>query len=155
VSLPAPILYSVELLTWWHVAIWAAVVLMIGLQGSQSELSLLAKLGFAAAAVALFYLLFMPIIGQVFGDKFSLSQVWPTSALIGIGVAATFYLYIFAINDKDAPTDFFIFGFLIHSVFLGLVLNLFLFLVPRVVSYGPAEIPAMSWGVINQTQGLP
>lgn len=148
----APLKWVVATLTVWHLGIWASLAAFLGWSawrraqldtGSQA----LVEFAFGQLSLIFVYVLGALILGQIFGDKFKFSQVWPTSMVLGVILAAGFVLYV-QFMDRGAPqVAFKLFAFLFFSIFLGLGLNLFLYALPRSVGWGLFEIPTASWGV--------
>lgn len=87
------------------------------------------------------------VFGQVFGDKYSFNQVWPTSLVLGILVAAFFMLWVHFTGSSPPQIGFEVFAFLFFAAFLGIAFNLFLYVMPRLVGLGLIDLPRFSWAV--------
>ncbi len=152
----APLKYAWNAITIWHFL--ALVVFMLptvwsywtGTADDRAIGSSASGVMFLTFMLCWAYFLFAPTFGQVFGDKFTFSQVWLSSIVLGLTMSAAFVSYGFSQRDQLVDSEqigFAVFAFLFFSVFLGLVLNFFLWLLPRMAGWGAAELPKYDWAV--------
>jgi hypothetical protein len=139
-------------LTYWHFAIWVAFasVVLWKEAAAPGTIDWSFKVWFAAVMMPVMCCWVGPIIGQIFGDKFAWSQLWPTGLVIG-GTVSTFYVVGIvgsAWNERSASL-----ALLAAPVWLGATLILGLFMaatswaMPRMIDSGLVELPKASWGV--------
>ncbi len=138
----APLVYLWDTLTVWHVAIWIALPLLmgVGLQLLADEPVLWKVLPLYLIILAITYGIFALIFGQVFGDKYSWSQLWPSGALLGGSFGALIFV------DRSTtrpPTAFDFFGWAMAALFFPFCIWLF----PRILGFGLIDFPKLSWGV--------
>lgn len=145
-----PLTYAWRSITLVHAAIFAALVLVPVVMPRANQPDTVDFPGFPLNAVMILaaYFLFAPIVGQVFGDKFSFSQVWPSSAVLGMIFAGILVGAAGVVEGRSGPIGFLVFAFVAGSVFLGLAFNLFLYVFPRMVGWGIVQIPKAPWGVV-------
>lgn len=146
--MPAPLAYALGLVGPMHFGVWLLVPIALGVSIQDGSVDInLSQISVMLVLLALGYLLFMPMIGQIFGDHYSFAQVWPASAILGVLISAAFVGFV-AISDPKAGLGFAFVAFAVFSVFLGLALNLFLWLMPRMVRlFAMIDLPKYSWGV--------
>ena len=152
----APLRYAWNTVTIWHfvaLAAFMAPATWSYLSGRASVTSVTSEFGgllFFTFMICWMYFLMAPIIGQIFGDKFSFSAVWPSSIVLGVAMSAAFVTFSFSRDTEAFTTEllgFALLAFAFFSVFLGVALNAFLWLAPRMVGYGVVNFPKLSWGV--------
>ena len=138
----APLAYVWSTLTEWHVAIWIAFPLLMGavlpLRAGKPVLWKVLPLYLIILAIA--YGVFALIFGQIFGDKYSWSQLWPSGALLG----GSFGALLFA--DRSAsrpPIAFVLLGVTVAAGFYTFCIWFF----PRFIGLGLIDFPEASWGV--------
>lgn len=136
-----PLLYVWETLTVWHVAIWLTVSLVLGLVLPLRDGRPVVWAWFAAGPpiLAIVYALLAIATGQLFGDKFTLAALWPSTSLLG-GVSVGLLL---AGSAGRPPWP-------ISLFFVGVGAGLFTFalwFLPRVAGLGLIDFPEASWGV--------
>ncbi len=139
----APLAYVWGTLTVWHVAVWLAfailqgVVLPLRYGGSVNWFSL----PFFLIMLAIFYGIFALMFGQLFGDKYSWSQLWPSGVLLG----GSFGALVFARTRSSIrpPVAFALLGVVLAAAFYTFCL----WLLPRIVGFGLIDWPKFSWGV--------
>jgi hypothetical protein len=139
----APLAYIWGTLTIWHILIWLALSLLVGVVVPRrfgclvSGLSLPMFLYMLAIAYGIFALMF----GQVFGNTYSWSQIWPSGALLGGAFGAL------AFSPKglsqSLPLPVALFSIAMSAAFFAVGL----WLLPRMVGLGPIDWPKLSWGV--------
>ena len=138
----APLAYLWGTLTVWHVAIWIAFPLLMGvvLQLLADEPVLWKALPLYLIILAIVYGIFALIFGQIFGDKYSWSQLWPSGALLGGSFGALLFVDRSA---KGLPTALGLFGVAMAAVFFPFCIWLF----PRTVGFGLIDFPRYAWAV--------
>lgn len=148
-----PIRYVWSTISFWHVAIWLGLSVINGWGiislGSAYGDGLLPWIHVSLGTLSLVwgYMLLAIIVGQIFGEKFTFSEVWPTSAVLGLLLAAGFVSFVLTTSSNRLELSSSVFVFVVFAVFLGLTLNLFLYVMPRMVGLGIIELPKMPWGV--------
>ena len=78
-----PLKYATSTMTPYHflaLAIVAAVPLFSGWADGQTKAALQAVI--TATSIILSYAWMAPIVGQIFGDNFSWSQIWPSAFVL-------------------------------------------------------------------------
>jgi hypothetical protein len=139
----APLAYIWGTLTIWHIAIWLALSLLVGVVmplrfgGSVNWLLLPMFLYMLAIVYGIFALMF----GQVFGNTYSWSQIWPSGALLGGAFGAL--LFVPNGSSKPSPFPFALFGVVVAAAFYTFCLWLF----PRIAGFGLIDFPKLAWGV--------
>jgi hypothetical protein len=138
----APLAYVWGTLTLWHMAIWIAFPLLMGvvlkLRADGPVLWKVLSLYLTILAIA--YGIFTLIFGQIFGDKYSWSQLWPSGALLGGSFGALLF------TDRSAsrpPVAFVLLGVTVAAGFYTFCIWLF----PRIIGFGLIDFPKLSWGV--------
>ena len=142
-----PLVYAFRSLTWVHAVIYVLLVILPVVFPARDTSNPFVNLPASAIMIAAAYFLFAPVVGQIFGDKFAFRQVWPSSAVLGAIFAAILVGVAYFSEPRTSSPGFLIFAFLASGLFLGLVLNLFLYVAPRAVGWGIVEMPKASWGV--------
>ena len=139
----APFAYLWGTLTVWHMALWLAFPVMIGvvLPLRANEPIIWKVLPIALIMGATFYGIFALIFGQIFGDKYTWSQLWPSGALLG----GSFGALIFVPNgsSKQPPFAFSLIGVAVAAA----VYTICMWLFPRIAGFGLFDFPKLSWGV--------
>jgi hypothetical protein len=143
-----PIKYAAGTLTKWHFGIWIFLSLLLPLLsiGSVPLEILVGNAAIMANFVAMCYLIFAPMVGQSYGDKYSWSQVWPTAFFIALVIAAIFCLN-FARADPDFPLSSAIAFLIFGTVWFGICLSLMMWLLPKAAAWDPKRYPKKPWGV--------
>lgn len=144
-----PLLYAWRSITLVHILLLSAIVILPELFPAAGRADPNPTMRFAINAILLTaaYFLFAPMVGQIFGDKYSFAQVWPSSAALGMVFTGILFATAYSTEPQSSPIGFLIVGFLALSLFLGLALNLFLYVAPRAVGWGIVEWPKAPWGV--------
>jgi hypothetical protein len=138
----APLAYLWGTLTVWHLAVWLAFPVLVGvvLPLRAGKPVLWKVLSLFLILLAIGYGIFALIFGQVFGDKYSWSQLWPSGALLGGSFGALLF------SDRSAtrpPTAFVLFGVAMAAVFYTFCIWLF----PRILGFGLIDFPKYAWAV--------
>lgn len=139
----APLAFIWGTLTIWHIVIWLAVSLLVGVVlplrfgGSVNWLSLPMFL----YMLAIVYGIFVLMLGQVFGNTYSWSQIWPSGALLGGAFGAL--AFVPKGSSQPLPLPFALISVAIFATFCAVGL----WLLPRMVEFGLIDFPKTSWGV--------
>ena len=142
-----PIKYAAGTLTKWHFGIWILLSLIPLLSVGSVPLGILVgDIAMTANVFALFYLILAPMIGQIYGDKFSWAQVWPSAVIIAFLLSAFFGL-TFIRTDPKLPLSSAIVFVIFGTVFFGICLSLMLWLMPRAAAWDPKRYRKKAWGV--------
>ena len=83
-------------------------------------------------------------------EKFAFSMVWRSSVALGVSWATAFVWFSWVRHDSILTAEkvaLAMFAFVFFSAFLSLALNLFLWLLPRMVDLKPFSLPKYPWGV--------
>lgn len=148
----APLRWVTGTLTIWHFVVWAAFFVLCVWPAAQSSNAMPWPLRLWAAVIMLplFYCWIGPIMGQIFGEKFDWSQLWPTGLAIG-ALLSTFYVVGLsgaAWSEKSVTLALVAVPvWLFAAMFFGLFISATSWLMPRIVDIGPLEMPTASWGV--------
>ncbi len=139
----APLFYVVGTLTVWHLAVWLTIPALVGIvlplrDGRPIRWK---WLPIYMLLLVVMYGIIILAFGQVFGDKFTLATLWPTSALLGglfVGLS------IFSSDPASRPPSGLTLAFsLIGPAFVTFAL----WLLPRMAGLGLMDFPKLSWGV--------
>lgn len=139
----APLFYVVGTLTVWHLAVWLTIPALVGivLPLRDGRPILWAWLPIYMLLLVVMYGIMILAFGQVFGDKFTLAPLWPTSALLGglfVGLS------IFSSDLASRPPS----GLALVFSLIGAAFFTFaLWLLPRMAGLGLMDFPKLSWGV--------
>lgn len=142
-----PLRYSAGTLTKWHLLAWLAISLIpLASLNRAPPLEILGHCLMGACGFALLYLIAAPLVGQVYGDKFTWSQVWPSVFIVAFLLMTWFCLGFI----QDAPN----FGLTEAIVILtfgtlwfGICLSLLTWLAPKASAWAPKRHPKKPWGV--------
>jgi hypothetical protein len=139
----APLFYVVGTLTVWHLAVWLTISALVGivLPLRDGRPILWAWLPITMLWLAVMYGIIILAFGQVYGDKFTLATLWPTSALLGgLFVGRS----IFGSDSASRPP----LGLaLVFSIIGAAFITFALWLLPRMAGLGLMDFPKLSWGV--------
>lgn len=136
-----PLLYVWDTLTVWHVAIWLAVPLVVGvvLPLRDGRPVMWAWLAGALPLLAIAYAVLAIATGQLFGDTFTLAALWRSTALLG-GVSVGLLL---AGPQRRPPWPISLFFVAAGAGFVTFAL----WFLPRAAGLGLIDFPKASWGV--------
>lgn len=100
----------------------------------------------------MFYAMTSLVVGQLFGDHYSWSQVWPSGLMLGALVSSNFALWIARAiwQAKNKRLQLLALGSFVVPLaagFFGLFFSVAWWLLPRVVGLGLIDFPKLSWGV--------
>jgi hypothetical protein len=149
-----PLRWVIETLTIWHYLAWAAFFGLSFWRGPADKEAMPINLRLWAGIIMLpiFYAMTSLVVGQLFGDNFSWSQVWPSGLMLG-GLVSSFFLVGFAEaiwHGDGRRLELFAFGgFAIPFAagFFGLFFSVAWWLLPRAVGFGLIDFPKFPWGV--------
>ncbi|WP_285711585.1 hypothetical protein [Erythrobacter oryzae] len=136
-----PLLYVWDTLTVWHVAIWLAVPIVVGvvLPLRDGRPIMWAGLAGALPMLAIAYAVLAIATGQLFGDKFTLAALWRSTALLGgawIGL-------VLAVSQWRPPWPVSLFFVAAGAGFVTFAL----WFLPRAAGLGFIDFPEAAWGV--------
>lgn len=136
-----PLLYVWDTLTVWHVAIWLAVPIVVGvvLPSRDGRPIMWAWFVGALPLLAIAYAVLAIAAGQLFGDKFTLAALWRSTALLG-GVSVGLLL---AGSRQRPPWPVNLFFVAAGAGFVTFAL----WFLPRAAGLGLIDFPEASWGV--------
>ena len=148
----APLRWVTGTVTIWHLIAWVAffVICIWPVSDPSKAMPWHLRLWSAVVILPVMYCWMGPIVGQIFGDKFVWSQLWPS----GLAIAAVFSMF-FLVALGGAAWDerslalalLAIPMWLFASMFFGLFFAATSWVMPRVVDAGLVELPKPSWGV--------
>ena len=147
-----PLLWVIGTLTPWHYGVWAAFLGLSIWGGQKNEETMPLPLRLLAGLIIfpVFYGMIAPIVGQVVGDHYNWSQLWP-SAFILSGVLSLWFLVPVSFGGtlkKDwGVLAFGLFGFGIATAIFGLFFAGSWWLFPRIIGFGLFDFPKYAWGV--------
>ena len=142
-----PIKYAAGTLTKWHLLAWLTISLIPLLSlGATPPLERVGDSLMIAIAFGLLYLIAAPLIGQIYGDKFIWSQVWPSVFVV------SFLLMVWFCIDRvrtelDFPLSAAIIFLTIGTLWFGICLSLVTWLVPKAAAWSPDQFHKKPWGV--------
>lgn len=136
-----PLLYVWETLTVWHLAIWLAVPIVVGvvLPLRAGRPIMWTWIAATLPMLALVYAVLAIGTGQMFGDKFTLAALWRSTALLGgawIGL-------VLAVSQWRPPWPVSLFFVAVGAGFVTFAL----WFLPRVADLGFIDFPEAAWGV--------
>ncbi len=138
-----PLEYALESITFWHLLIWfvLSAVMMFAAAEEAVPKRVVASAN-TALLLSILYFWMAPIIGQLFGDKFSWAQVWPSGFVLGavFSLAAALHFLKRSSGASVAVS-------LIGTPFFGLGMSAAYWALPRFAGLGLIELPRMPWGV--------
>ncbi|QYJ07716.1 hypothetical protein [Qipengyuania flava] len=138
-----PLKYALETLTFWHLLIWLVLTAaMMFAAAKESVPKRIVTSANAALLLIVFYFWIAPIVGQLFGDKFSWAQVWPSGFVLGAVFSLAAAVHFFKRSIRASVVIV-----LIGIPFYGLGMSAAYWAVPRFAGFGLVELPKMPWGV--------
>jgi drug/metabolite transporter (DMT)-like permease len=154
VTIPEPLAWVIGTLTFWHYAIWA---LIAGLSlwrwpNQEPPTPLPFRMWGAVFMLPISYSMVALVVGQLFGEKYSWSQLW--SAGLGLGaIFCTAFLTglvpaLWVGKGKRIELSIMTFVFVpLAGAFFGLFFTFVWWFFPRFIDLGPIDFPELSWGV--------
>ena len=143
-----PLAYVWSTLTIWHLVLPVIVLGLQALSKGRSWREVMQRVTVVLCIFCWLYVLGAIILGQVFGDRFSFAQVWPTSALMGVLASLGIVGWMVDPHPPRMPLGRVTLAFAFYALFLGLAVSLFLYLMPRMVGwFGIVDMPRLSWAV--------
>lgn len=136
-----PLLYVWDTLTVWHLAIWLALPIVVGvvLPLRDGRPIMWAWLAAGPPVLALAYAVLAIATGQMFGDTFTLAALWRSTALLG-GVLVELML---AGSQRRPPWPISLFFVAAGAGFVTFAL----WFLPRAAGLGFIDFPEAAWGV--------
>jgi hypothetical protein len=153
--MPVPLQWVIGTLTVWHYAIW---VLYAGLglrrpRDQENDMPYPIRIWGAVFMPPIFYCMVALIAGQIFGDKFAWSQLWPAGLSMGAIFASPFLIALVPAlwNGKGRRIEFSIMTVVfvpLATAFFGLFFTFACWIFPRVIEWGGLiDFPDLAWGV--------
>ena len=142
-----PLKYAAGTLTKWHLLAWLTISSLPLLSGGAAPLrERVDESMIAALAFGLLYVIAAPLIGQIYGNKFTWSQVWPSAFVVSF-LLMTWACMKFSRTESDFPLSAAIFFLTIGTLWFGICLSLVTWLVPKAAAWSPDHFPKKPWGV--------
>ncbi len=150
----SPLEWVASTITAWHLAAWAVFfVLSVWLtpRGKKAMPKPLRIWG-GIIMLPLVYCMGALVIGQLFGDRFSWSQIWPSGLMTGVVVSTFFVVEIVPAVWRGAGRrmELSVLGIVavpLVTVFFGLFFSVVWWVFPRIIGFGLFDLPKQSWGV--------
>ena len=153
-TLPEPLQWVVGTLTYWHYAIWA---LHAGLSlwrwpNQEKPMPLPFRTWGAVFMLPIFYCMVALIAGQIFGDKYSWSQLWPAGFGLGCLISTAFLTGLvpalwYEKGKKIELTIMMVVFVPLAATLFGLVFTFVWWGFPRFIGLGLINFPKYAWGV--------
>jgi len=92
------------------------------------------------------------IIGQLFGERFAWSQIWPSGLVLGAGLSTWFIVGVIhpIVSDPGRRNELIaggLFAFSVGTAFFGLFFSGVWWLFPRIIGVGFIDFPKYAWAV--------
>ena len=147
-----PLAWIESTLTPVHGIVWAVLILFFIFANSDAEDRLAMPMRITGGFIILpmIYCAMAVVIGQIFGDTYSWSQLWPTGIALGAGAGMIFLVFgLAAALDGGGliVAIFFTAASLFATAVFGLFFSFFWWAIPRVVGLAPIDFPKFSWAV--------
>jgi len=138
-----PLQYALGSVTIWHLLIWLALSAspLISAE-ARSILRRFYIVANFALLIAVPYFWVAPIVGQLFGDKFTWAQIWPSGFVLGTVFSLAGALH-FSKQSKGAGIAIIALGI----PFYGFGMSAASWAIPRIAGWGVIDLPKMAWGV--------
>ncbi len=142
----APLLFIWSSLTVLHYLIWIGLSLLVGVILPLSAKQDITMSGIAIPALLLpvAYGIFALIFGQIFGENYAAKILWPSGMILGALFTSLPFMDK-ALNHQasDVPVWFGLISIFVGANFFAF----FIWLAPRLIDFGPIDLPKLSWGV--------
>lgn len=153
--MPVPLQWVIGTLTIWHGIFLAGFVIINLWPRPQSERQLPMPMRIWASFVipVILYCMVSLIAGQVVGDRFTWSMLWPAGLMLGALVSSIFLAVTLAAvwHTRGRQAGPIAMGFIVPplaAVFFGLFFSCVWWIFPRVIEWGGLiDFPEASWGV--------
>ncbi|MEX0342252.1 MAG: hypothetical protein AB3N06_06680 [Erythrobacter sp.] len=144
-----PLKYAASTVTKYHVIVILLACALPLVTGTSNRISRdFAQILITALAFVLIYAWAAPIIGQIYGDKFSWSQAWPSGFVLAFAFMVwgclSFWTQGAGGNGLAIAASFFL---TLGTVFFGSFFSATYWLLPRAVGWGVVEFSRKAWGV--------
>lgn len=154
-TLPAPLQWVIGTLTIWHYAVLAGFIALnlLPLTGHERQLPLPMRLWASLILPVTLYAMVALIAGQVVGDRFAWSMLWPAGLCLGALTSSMFLSTLFGatglIRRGDARSILMLLiAVPIAATFFGLFYAAAWWIFPRVIELGGLiDFPNLAWGV--------
>ncbi|MBX7528617.1 hypothetical protein [Qipengyuania vesicularis] len=135
-----PLDYAISTFTNWHILVGSILIgLPLLFSNDRAFVGMLSTLITQAIVVAVFYCWMATIIGQVFGDRFTWSQIWPS----GFALATAFMIGAIIHFMRSTGEKLVVLALIpIGIPFFGFFISATMWAMPKVVSWTPKA----SWG---------
>ena len=150
----APLQWVASTLTIWHYLIWAVVFLLHLWRGPKNNkaMPLHLRVWGGAVCIPIVYCMGSLVLGQLFGDKFSWSELWPSGLATGAAISTFFLVAILWETRAASERKLELLSLAIVVIpfatgFFGLFLAFAWWVFPRVAGFGLFDFPKLSWGV--------
>ena len=147
----APLSYVWSTVTIWHLIVFGVLLAVVAWPASTERSGtrrLAPRVSYAAVVLFFLYVIGAIVLGQAFGDKFSFSQLWPTSIVMGFLSSLIFVSSVMIAEEGRLGWGMAAATSVVLTAFNGLALCLVFFLLPRMVGwFGVVELPIFSWAV--------
>ncbi|MEM6857927.1 MAG: hypothetical protein AAF559_08655 [Pseudomonadota bacterium] len=136
-----PLAYVLSTLTLWHGVIMIALVSLMHFIGPITNGAPIewTRIPATVAMLASVCGIFTPSAGQLVGDNYPATTLWPTAFVFG----AVFTSIPFWSSDTDAPVGFAIFSIVFGANFFAAAI----WLAPQFLDVGIIDFPRLPWGV--------
>ena len=151
-----PLAYVWGTTTVWHFAFWGAFLLLCLLpaKSKSDKMPIALRLNAGLVIPPVLCAMITLILGQIWGDKFSWSQLWRSGLIVGATLASTFLTFGLGVTRAErSSTDKLglgiflgLLGFLIAALFFGLGLAGIFYLIPRAFA-NVFEPQPVTWAV--------
>ena len=138
-----PLQYALDSVTVWHLLIWlvlsASPLIFAEAKSISRRFDIVANF---ALLIAVSYCWVASIVGQLFDDKFTWAQIWPSGFVLGTIFSLGAALH-FSKQSKGASIAIIALGI----PFYGFGMSAASWAIPRIAGWGVVDLPKMAWGV--------
>lgn len=152
--MPVPLEWVIGTLTIWHYAIWAGFMAINVWPRPRPEGALPLPMRLWAGAVfpPVLYAMVSLIVGQIVGDRFPWSMLWPAGMCLGALFSSIFLGVLLAAiwNTRGRQVQaivMLVVAVPLSTMFFGLFFTCAWWLFPRVIDFGLIPYPDLPWGV--------
>ena len=153
-TLPEPLQWVIGTLTFWHYAVWAlhGGLSLWRLPKEQPAMPRPFLMWGAVFMLPIFYCMVALIAGQIFGDKYSWSQLWPAGLCLGANISTAFLTGLVPAlwhgkGKRIELTIMTVVSVPLAAAFFGLFFTVAWWLFPRFMGLGLIDWPKFAWGV--------
>ena len=142
-----PLKYAASSLTIYHAIALVVIASLPFLGGAADGAGAATRQAVVNICIfSILYFLAAPIVGQLYGDKYSWTQVWPSGFLLAL-LLMTWGNFAFWSRDSEYPLSSALFFWTVGTLVFGLFMSLSLWLMPRVPGWGVITFPRKACGV--------